>query len=276
ASNSDSKVFRSEEVWLSCSLLRKGRQKQSSSPRYQNPAKGTKDARTPQHVEPPPMSQSTTALASSMTTTTTDSSSPPEEGDDVIDLVTTDKVGLPDPVPQTVTVASEPQPSKSRASSIQQLKHIRRPDTQKGTKGILFQGNRSWETEHLNRLGSSTRQIILGTETQLTREIIDDLIYFPKVCRNLWHIEFLHLDDSYHPDNHARDLTNDTVVGLAAACPNLRSVKLRATTQLGHRSLIAFCQHCPGLEHLQITGEAANRTLFVHEEFFDELARQPS
>ncbi|KAK1471235.1 hypothetical protein CTAM01_16624, partial [Colletotrichum tamarilloi] len=164
---SDSKVFRSEEVWLSCSLLRKGRQKQSSSPRYQSPAKGTKDARTPQHVEPPPMSQSTTALASSMTTTTTDSSSPPEEGDDVIDLVTTDKVGLPDPLPQTVTVPSEPQPSKSRASSIQQLKHIRRPDTQKGTKGILFQG-----------------------------EIIDDLISFPKVCRNLWHIKFLHLDDS--------------------------------------------------------------------------------
>ncbi|KAI3545151.1 hypothetical protein CSPX01_05101 [Colletotrichum filicis] len=69
-----------------------------------------------------------------MTTTTTDSSSPPEEGDDVIDLVTTDKVGLPDPVPQTVTVPSEPQPPKSRASSIQQLKHIRRPDTQKSTK----------------------------------------------------------------------------------------------------------------------------------------------
>ncbi|KAK1470290.1 hypothetical protein CCUS01_06392 [Colletotrichum cuscutae] len=248
------------------------------------------------------MSQSTTAPASSMTTTSTDSSSPPEEGDDVIDLMTTDKVGLPDPVPQTVTVPSEPQPSKSRASSIQQLKHVRRPDTQKSTNGILFQGNRSWETEHLNRLGSSTRQIILRTETQLTRsiiegirfafllmaplnsvalylltivpsEIIDDLISFPKVCRNLWHIEFLHLDDGYHPDNHARDLTDDTIVRLAAACPNLRSVKLRATTQLGHRSLIAFCQHGPGLEHLQITGEAANRTLFVHEEFFDELAR---
>ncbi|KAK1518065.1 uncharacterized protein CCOS01_12322 [Colletotrichum costaricense] len=130
--------------------------------------------------------------------------------------------------------------------------------------------------EQLNRLGSSTRQIILGTETQLTREIIDDLISFPKICRNLWHIELLHLDDGYHPDNHARDLTDDTIVRLAAACPNLRSAKLRATTQLGHRSLIAFCQHCPGLEHLQITGEAANRTLFVHESLFDELARQPS
>ncbi|KXH25471.1 hypothetical protein CSIM01_09265 [Colletotrichum simmondsii] len=231
----------------------------------------------PQDVEPPPISQSTTPPASSMTTTTpTNSQTPPEEGDDVIDLVMTDKVVLPDLVPQTVTIPSESQPSKSRASSIQQLKRIKRPDTQKGTKGIIFNGNWSWETDHLNWLGSSTREIVFGTEMQLTPEIIDDLISFPKVCRDLWHIEFLHLDDGYHPDNHARDLTDDHIVRLAAACPNLRSMKLRATAQLGHRSLIAFCRHCPGLKHLQITGEAANRTLFVHEEFFDELARQPT
>ncbi|KAK1715465.1 uncharacterized protein BDZ83DRAFT_655850 [Colletotrichum acutatum] len=238
--------------------------------------KAPKMLEAPQHVEPPPISQSATPPASSMTTTPTDSKTPPEEGDDVIELVTTDKVVLPAVVPQTVTVPSEPQPPKSTASSIQQLKRIRRPDAQKGTKSILFQGNRSWGTEHLDRLGSSTRQIVFGTETQLTPEIMDELISFPKVCRNLWHIEFLHLGDGYHPDNHARDLTDDTIVRLAAACPNLRSVKLRATTQLGHRSSIAFCQHCPGLKHLQITGEAANRALFVHEEFFDELARRPS
>ncbi|KAK7449915.1 hypothetical protein Landi51_05632 [Colletotrichum acutatum] len=267
--------------------------------------KAPKMLEAPQHVEPPPISQSATPPASSMTTTPTDSKTPPEEGDDVIELVTTDKVVLPAVVPQTVTVPSEPQPPKSTASSIQQLKRIRRPDAQKGTKSILFQGNRSWGTEHLDRLGSSTRQIVFRTETQLTpsvieevrfaftliapldsialhlltnvpSEIMDELISFPKVCRNLWHIEFLHLGDGYHPDNHARDLTDDTIVRLAAACPNLRSVKLRATTQLGHRSSIAFCQHCPGLKHLQITGEAANRALFVHEEFFDELARRPS
>ncbi|KXH62861.1 hypothetical protein CNYM01_03722 [Colletotrichum nymphaeae SA-01] len=219
--------------------------------------KAPKTPEAPQDVEPPPISQSTTPPASSMTTTTpTDSQSPPEEGDDVIDLVMTDKVVLPDLVPQTVTIPSESQPSKSRASSIQQLKRIRRPDTQKGTKGILFNA--------------------LHLLTIVPSEIIDDLVSFPKVCRNLWHIEFLHLDDGYHPDNHARDLMDDHIVRLAAACPNLRSIKLRATAQLGHRSLIAFCRHCPGLKHLQITGEAANRTLFVHEEFFDELARQPS
>ncbi|EXF80013.1 hypothetical protein CFIO01_00909 [Colletotrichum fioriniae PJ7] len=238
--------------------------------------KAPKTPEAPQHAEPSPTSQSATPPASSMVTTPTDSKSLPEEGDGVIDLVTTDKVVLPVIVPQKVATPSEPQPSNATASSTQPLRRLRRPDTEKGTKNTLFQSNRDWRTDHLYKLGSSTRQIVFGTETQLTSEIIDELISFTKVCRSLWAIEFLHLDDGYHPDNHARDLTDDTIVRLAAACPNLRSVKFRAATQLGHRSLIAFCQYCPGLKHLQITGEAANQTYLVHEEFFDEVARLPS
>lgn len=132
------------------------------------------------------------------------------------------------------------------------------------------------EVEFAFTLTAPLDSIALHRLTILRSEIIDELISFTKVCRSLWAIEFLHLDDGYHPDNHARDLTDDTIVRLAAACPNLRSVKFRAATQLGHRSLIAFCQYCPGLKHLQITGEAANQTYLVHEEFFDEVARLPS
>ncbi|KAK1622247.1 hypothetical protein BDP81DRAFT_476454 [Colletotrichum phormii] len=153
---------------------------------------------------------------------------------------------------------------------------IRCPDIEKGTKNILFGSNQDRKNDHLDFLGSSTRQLIFGIGTHLTPEIIDELVSFIKVCRNLWHFELLFLDDGYHPDNHAKALTDDDIVKLAAACPNLRSIKLPATTQLGHRSLIAFCQHCPGLKHLEITTVADNKKLFVHETFFDEAMRHPS
>lgn len=130
--------------------------------------KAPKTPEAPQHAEPSPTSQSATPPASSMVTTPTDSKSLPEEGDGVIDLVTTDKVVLPVIVPQKVATPSEPQPSNATASSTQPLRRLRRPDTEKGTKNTLFQSNQDWRTDHLYKLGSSTRQIVFGTETQLT------------------------------------------------------------------------------------------------------------
>ncbi|KXH64051.1 hypothetical protein CSAL01_10054 [Colletotrichum salicis] len=209
--------------------------------------KAPKTPEAPQHAEPSPTSQLATPPASSMPSTSTDSKCLLEEENDVIDLVTTDKVVLPAQLPQTVAIPFEPQPLKPTTSTIQPLVRIRHPDIEKGTPADLF-----------------------------CTEIIDDLVSFTKVCRNLWHFELLFLDDGYHPDNHAKALTDDDILELAAACPNLRTVKLPATTQLGHRSLIASCQHCPGLKHLEITTVADNKKLFVHEKFFDELMRHPS
>lgn len=56
----------------------------------------------------------------------------------------------------------------------------------------------------------------------------------------------------YGAHNSAEDLTEEAVILLAKACPNLDHVQLQGTSRLGDKALTALFENCPRLIRLDI------------------------
>ena len=80
------------------------------------------------------------------------------------------------------------------------------------------------------------------------------------VCRKLTDFVFIYDDVSYCARNSASSLTNETVVRLARACPNLKRLQLQHACSLTDESLLAFFEYCSSLSSLEVTGDHARPT----------------
>ncbi|KAH7303857.1 hypothetical protein B0I35DRAFT_446123 [Stachybotrys elegans] len=131
-----------------------------------------------------------------------------------------------------------------------------------------FVWNRSWR----KYIGTSTKEIIFGTEFVLEDHHIDQLLSLgPLVCRGLASFQFIYVTVACVADNNAVSLTDNALVRLASACPNLVNVQIPGTAGLGDASLHAFLARCPKLKVLEISdctwGASSKLTPLAFEKF---------
>ncbi|MCJ1325421.1 hypothetical protein MMC10_002084 [Thelotrema lepadinum] len=153
------------------------------------------------------------------------------------------------------------------------------PETEPGLKAIQFYHNDDWE-DILEEVGTKTRSISFGDKGEsfrLADSHIDDIIAKGrKVCNALWDFEFEWCHKRDGPRSSAEDLSEDAVVRLAQACPNLRRVTLQNTQGLTDRAYTAFFRHCRQLSFLDIStlsNSGCNRP--VVGTLFDTLRNNP-
>jgi hypothetical protein len=95
-----------------------------------------------------------------------------------------------------------------------------------------------------------------------------------RVCHSLRTLIFEYEDVSYTAHNDAKGLTDGMVAAFAHACPNLTKVRLRGTCGLGDAALLAFFEHCPKLQVLEITAGSRSDAKITGSAF-DTICQNP-
>jgi len=83
----------------------------------------------------------------------------------------------------------------------------------------------------------------------LTREVLEKIWYFIFNFGNV----------GYDAKNGARDVTNEAIVRVAKALPNLRTVSLPSANKVGDEGFLALISNCPNIKLLEITPSSTNR-----------------
>ncbi|KAJ4015266.1 hypothetical protein NW766_005599 [Fusarium irregulare] len=130
----------------------------------------------------------------------------------------------------------------------------------KGEKEPRFINSvRDWDEKYHHLIGTSTRKIFFGYQFVLTDEHIDDILALPRqVLEKIWYFIFNFGDVGYDARNGARDVTNEAIVRLAKALPNLRTVSPPSANKVGDEGFLAFISNCPNLKQLEITPSTTN------------------
>ena len=79
-----------------------------------------------------------------------------------------------------------------------------------------------------------------------------------KVCAKLTDFIFIYQNVSYNAHNGASGVTDESIIRLAQACPNLKKVQLQGARGLTDKALLAFFANCPNLTSLEITAEGGD------------------
>ncbi|KAI9695592.1 MAG: hypothetical protein M1820_008517 [Bogoriella megaspora] len=167
-------------------------------------------------------------------------------------------VGKPDKdeaVASSTVKLESPAPSVTEPSK----KNPSRPVVQ-GVKDARFDSSkRDWDEKYYQLIGTSTRKIFFGIEFKLTDNHINDILSLGnRVCEKLWAFIFEYVDVDHDSNNDAMSLTDEAVVRLARACPNLRTVRIPGTYHLADDSLLAFFEFCPKLTLVELTRNVHN------------------
>lgn len=80
---------------------------------------------------------------------------------------------------------------------------------------------------------------------------------------------------SCRTQNNAQSLTSDAVVRLANACPNLKKVKLQATSRVTDDGLRALLEKCPNLVSVEVTGISGSGGNRISGTLLDEWRKKP-
>ena len=77
----------------------------------------------------------------------------------------------------------------------------------------------------------------------------------PEVCQSWWeiHVTFHFVDDD-SPLYSAKELTDEAVIWLIQACPNLRHIQLQGVSKLTDLALFAVFRYCQDIETIEISG----------------------
>ncbi|RYP61867.1 hypothetical protein DL769_007520 [Monosporascus sp. CRB-8-3] len=161
---------------------------------------------------------------------------------------------LPEPSQAESTSASQPVPALIPAplKGVNSLSALK--SGPKGQVAAYFTCNAIWDRDYQSALGSSTKEVSFGSEFILTDQHIAQLVAIGCCfCKSLRRFKFFFKDVSYNAHNSAEDLTDDAVICLAKACPNLDYVQLQGTAGLGDQALTALFENCPRLTYLELS-----------------------
>lgn len=92
-------------------------------------------------------------------------------------------------------------------------------------------------------------QVMLTYQTRCSTHVDAIVAAGPAYCHSLRHIECGHTDSG-----SGGFLSDDSIIRLAEACPNLIHVSLETSTLLTDSSLLALATQCPELQYVQISG----------------------
>ncbi|KAF6528649.1 hypothetical protein BFJ70_g16283 [Fusarium oxysporum] len=143
----------------------------------------------------------------------------------------------------------------------------------KGVKDAHFRSSdRDWDGKYEQVIGTSTRNIVFGSEFLLTDDHIDDILALGSpVCEKIVQFIFEYEDVGYGARNNAESLTNEAVVRLGKSCPNLKKVQLQATCRVTDDGLLSFFENCPNLTSVELTGTSRGSRDKLFGQALDQL-----
>ncbi|KAH7175880.1 hypothetical protein EDB81DRAFT_706042 [Dactylonectria macrodidyma] len=154
-------------------------------------------------------------------------------------------------------------------------KRLLKPITTGVKDAHFYNSERDWDGKYHRVIGTSTRNITLGSDFVLTDDHIDDLLVLAKpVLQKIVKFIFTYKDVSYGAKNTAKDLTNEAVIRLAQACPSLKIVQLPGT-HLNDDGLLGLLKNCDKLTIVELTGTSGTKREKSSGKALDELREHP-
>jgi hypothetical protein len=98
-----------------------------------------------------------------------------------------------------------------------------------------------------------------------------------QVLEKIWYFIFNFGDVGYDAKNGARDVTNEAIVRLAKALPNLRTVSLPSANKVSDEGFLALVSNCPNLKLLEITPSSSRSSSLdkISSKALDEFCAHP-
>ncbi|KAH6871895.1 hypothetical protein B0T10DRAFT_522708 [Thelonectria olida] len=156
-------------------------------------------------------------------------------------------------------------------------KRVQLKSMPKGVKDARFgSSDHDWDGKYEKVIGTSTRNIVLGSRFVLTDDHIDDILALGSpICEKIVQFIFIYEDIGYGARNNAESLTNEAVVRLGKSCPNLKKVQLQATSRVTDDGLLGLFENCPNLTWVELTGTSRGSRDKLSGRALDELRDHP-